>query len=315
MIAVMSLWPLVDSYSLAADIVGQGLIQLSIIIVILITVSLSLGHRQFVLLYSTLLVFNVSWIMYSTGSYKEILQENCPTTTHNNLTVLTYNVWKDNKAQTDIIQLIKVKNVDIIWLQELHSNNYSEIIKHFPNYFHYSNLDNKNSQGFAVLTRFPIVNATTLSSSASTAHLQLKLDSTIINIVGVHLTSPKSQIRLNERNNQIYLLKKYLLGKKLDNLIVSGDFNSAPWRPALVDFSKSLNISSSFGMNNFYTSWPNGVSIFFRVPIDQSFISSNFYIIKSSSVSFSGSDHLPLITELKICINSDNIKNVDNFSN
>lgn len=313
-LALCSIWPLFDNYTLAADILGQALMQVSFLILLLITLHFILRQWKFALLYGCLLLINLSWLLYATGTKQIMISEKSNGYNNDSIKVLTYNVWKNNQSQTDIIQVIKIVKPDIVWLQEVHKKNYREIVKKSSDYFHYPSLEDASPQGFVLLSKYPI-NVSRNTPTLSSTHVKLINPLQTIDFIGVHLTSPKTQRRLEERNRQIKELKHYVETNKLTHSIVAGDFNSSPWRPDFIDFSNDLNFLGSFNLKNIYTSWPTSLPEYFGVPIDYSYFSSLFCSIETRTISLSGSDHLPILTEAKICFKNKSSNHVESNVN
>lgn len=79
--------------------------------------------------------------------------------------------------------------------------------------------------------------------------------------------------------------------------IVVGDFNASLWSPVLLEFEKKaqvLNARKGFGL---LPTWPT--NNFTQIPLDHCLVSDDFYVENFKVLDSIGSDHFPILTQLK----------------
>jgi endonuclease/exonuclease/phosphatase (EEP) superfamily protein YafD len=83
--------------------------------------------------------------------------------------------------------------------------------------------------------------------------------------------------------------------------ICVGDLNASLWSPVYLDFAKQTkltNVRQGFGL---LPTWPTFMGFnWLMIPIDHCLVSSDICVVNAQTGERIGSDHLPLIVELKI---------------
>lgn len=226
----------------------------------------------------------------------------------NVIKLLNFNAYYKNKNAKKLIDYINREKPDVIVLEEFrgitqetvfllksqypYSGPFDEITKR-PNYIY---IFSKIPFEFKTLKHREIGD-----KNPPMVHGKLKLGSTKIDLIAVHLYKPfNAQIKSDALN----WLSDYL--KPLTNpVLLVGDFNLTPWSDALIKFSSS-NQLKKFG--TFERSWPSQTAIIY-IPFAQFLIDHVFVrdgaLWKINKHRFEagpsiGSDHLPMISEFSI---------------
>jgi len=124
-----------------------------------------------------------------------------------------------------------------------------------------------------------------------------------LTIASIHLRWPFKSPQLSNLSDAFQQLEPL---KNIDgSLIIGGDFNSTTWSTVLRDFSKSTNLKSA---GSFQATWPvrspqTGLShtwLFPQFQLDHIFVSDDIEVIDFRRGNDTGSDHLPLISEISL---------------
>lgn len=86
--------------------------------------------------------------------------------------------------------------------------------------------------------------------------------------------------------------------KKVDNIIVAGDFNTAPWSATLRKVIRSVDIKNTASGYGLQTTWHSKFPSFLRMPIDHILCSQNFKVVYREAQGDIGSDHVPVMARL-----------------
>ncbi len=271
------------------------------------------------------------------NSKQDIAQE---TEYKSELRILSYNVrafniydWlDDSETSTNIFNLIRSENPDIICLQEYFTaNHHSGITDLFKekvySHIYYSGNKKTGNFGIATYSRFPIIHKGLIRSpntSNVTLYTDILVDSDTFRIYNNHLQSinfkqsnydfiDNPRFRYDEKNlNEVKditrrLKKAYVKrSTQVDNVsahirispnpvIVCGDFNDTPVSYTYRKMRAGLTdsfVSSGTGLGKTY------LGIFPSFRIDYIFHSSCFYDIDFERVKANLSDHYPIICRL-----------------
>ncbi len=220
------------------------------------------------------------------------------------LNILQYNIFVHNKTKEKTVDWIMSQSdeLDIIVLQEVRHNwlpHLKRLRDKYPFYKErpanfawgwaiYSKLDNNKLDIFQTYDRMEI------------QKLVGRKNNIPITIYSAHPPPPVIDFRWQERNDLLARLAKIINYDKSKNIIATGDFNITPysfWYQKLLDDSGLRNSSDGRGIN---ATWPNFIPSFMRIPIDHTLISKNIIVNDKIVGEYNGSDHLPVITKLRI---------------
>jgi endonuclease/exonuclease/phosphatase (EEP) superfamily protein YafD len=228
------------------------------------------------------------------------------------LQVLHANLDRDNAQPHRAIQFLDDQEADLIFVQELTPDWLLKLQTDLKNYQLFTAEPRENSQGSALF--LPL-----------TANKALKiLDSKIINLpsrserpllqttiywggreitlLSLHVTRPQSQDTVKYQQLEFDAVANWALQQQQAKreVVVIGDFNSTPWSRQfnqLLHQSKLVNSQRGFGLQ------PTWNAIFptpFRIAIDHCLHSAGLKTVYRSTGRAIGSDHLPVLVQLRI---------------
>jgi endonuclease/exonuclease/phosphatase (EEP) superfamily protein YafD len=78
-----------------------------------------------------------------------------------------------------------------------------------------------------------------------------------------------------------------------------GDFNVTPWSPLFADLLRDSGLADSCRGFGWQPTWPTRLPAMFRIPIDHCLHGAGVAIVDRRVGPEIGSDHLPLLLELR----------------
>ena len=222
------------------------------------------------------------------------------------LDLLVYNVLQDNTKYQNLVELIKKRNPDIVFLLET-NNEWMEQIKEATNDFEYKiEVPLENTYGLLFYSKLPIkyqeINYL-ISTEIPSIIADIEYNNQIVRLYGLHPTPPVPQENEEsaERDAEILTIGKQAkeYGKAC---IVFGDLNDVAWSRTTRLFLKTsqlLDPRRGRGMFNTFHAhhW------FLRWPLDHYFLSSQFRLIDMIREPNIGSDHFPI--SIQVVLRSD----------
>jgi vancomycin resistance protein VanJ len=222
--------------------------------------------------------------------------------------VLNFNVYPDNKQIDNAAEWLLEQSADILLLQEL-PQALPALEAAYP--YHEYNPD----QTYALFSRYPIELGSEFDLlGEAQQRFILNVDGQNIALYNIHLLMP-----LNERERE-FLLFRYDESRRNQQIaelltaveaetipvLVAGDFNMSEWSPIYSSLSARLQDAyrvSSWGLG---ATWPGGASE--ELPdflprlarLDYLWYSRGFEAISAYVGSALGSDHLPLVVEMRL---------------
>jgi endonuclease/exonuclease/phosphatase (EEP) superfamily protein YafD len=292
--AALSLWALLDSQSLLADLAGQATLHSVVAFSLLATFLLVKKQRLAGCGLLVIASLNLLWVWYS-------LYHATPASHEDALRVLSYNVFIDNKDFDAVISIITDADAEVVWLHEVSHELYAHISHRLRKDYPYIYPDTIKTKGSILLTKMPHQIHEVNRHGYFLKHATLVMDDRNIDVVGVHLTSPKSNERVQSRNEQFGIVQDYITKNVRPEqlLVIAGDFNSAPWRPAFVNFSKDTGFKH--GSYEVLPSWPSFSIYPLSFPIDHVLTRDGLCIADKAVLGSGGSDHYPILANLTYC--------------
>ncbi len=292
--AALSLWAFFDRTALIADLIGQAQLHFAIGALLFAFLLFVIKHRRTALMLSLVAIFNLGWIVHS-------LHNTNPTSSNAAFSLLAYNVWIDNAQHEEVINVIRSTDADVVWLNEVSNELYHKIHAEFKSRYPYIYPEYLKSKGSLLLTKMPHDIHFVQQYNYFLKHATISIDGSIIDILGVHLTSPKSDERVITRNTQFDIIEDYIEKNVPEGraLVVAGDFNSAPWRPAFKDFMNDTALR--FGTYDILLSWPTFSLYPFMFPIDHVMARSGVCVTEKNKLRSGSSDHFPIFAQVNYC--------------
>ncbi len=248
------------------------------------------------------IVFLVNYTFLATPQ----VTDSVPTETSASMSIMLANVKMTNRNAKPLLQLIKLKNPDLILAMEVDDwwDKKLKVIE--KNYPYAQETINEVAYGMVLYSKFPLkevdvhyLNNKKVPSFESTISLA---NGTKISFNCIHPVPPKHFEEYPDNANQKERAMEKLGSEIVDRTnptIVAGDLNDVVW--GYVDGltgTKNLLFDVRVG-RGFYNSF-NAHNLFMRWPLDHVFVSREFQLKKLERLPYIGSDHFPIYIELTL---------------
>jgi len=228
------------------------------------------------------------------------------------LRILHANLDRQNSHMNWAIEYIDSQTVDVVLLQEITPLWLNQLQNHLQNYQLITAEPRENSHGSALLLPTSPTQPLTIKG-IQTIYLpeysQRPLIETIFCLGGtkfvvlsLHITRSRNsgtsafqQTEFNAVANWSQIQQK--AGKQV---VLIGDFNTTPWSSRFRQLLKDSDLKNSQQGYGFQTTWLASLPAPLRIPIDHCLHSQAFTTINRKIGINIGSDHLPLLVELRL---------------
>jgi endonuclease/exonuclease/phosphatase (EEP) superfamily protein YafD len=212
------------------------------------------------------------------------------------------NVLMTNRNYQKLLDAVNEANADVVVLQEL-TDEWRENTQVLTEEYPFVELAPRpGGSGMALFSRYPLTETRTLSLDTS-GHVALTaradLAGASVTILGLHPPTPVGPMRFANRNLQFKEAASILNSIKGPRILV-GDLNTTMWSPyfeILEHDSGMRDARLGFGLK---TSWPMPLPSFMRLPIDHCLVSNDVAVAAVRVGPRVGSDHRPLIVDLRL---------------
>jgi endonuclease/exonuclease/phosphatase family metal-dependent hydrolase len=110
-------------------------------------------------------------------------------------------------------------------------------------------------------------------------------------------TSSKNEVQRNAELNEITVV---INQQQESSKILVGDMNITPYSPWFWQLERNTRLNNAMQGKSVTGTWPSFIPAIFRIPIDQMLVSDNIEVIKRHVERSHDSDHLPVVTKLRI---------------
>lgn len=217
------------------------------------------------------------------------------------LRLLLSNVLWDNDQHADVIEFARKEKPDLAFFQEV-TPRWAKEFEALNTEFPHSKLQPiDDAGGMAVFSRLPFVSAELAPLAAYNGPaiiVQINVGNQLVSIVSVHPPPPGGKLNFDHRTEILNQTAAFVNSLPEPKLVI-GDLNTTMWSPYYKRFVGQIglkNVRESFGI---LPSWPTHLPPLF-IPIDHCLVSSGIHVTSVRTGSQVGSDHLPLVVDLRI---------------
>lgn len=219
-----------------------------------------------------------------------------------NLRLTLANIEAKNENREKLLESINSANPDILVLQEVTEGWWRKIQILNQSYPYVKSLPRSGGSGLAIFSRFPIEQADVLQLDSSThpaIFCKINLDGTILSLLTIHPPIPFGQNKFANRNQQ-FAESASIMKSAQNPKVMIGDFNSTMWSPYFTDLVENSGLHDVRKGRGIYPSWHSFLPRSMRIPIDHCLIGDGIEVGNIELGDYTGSDHYPLIVDLKI---------------
>lgn len=301
------------SLNIFVDILSHFKVQYLYISILFSVVFLyfSFFYRKciFALIISIFLIF-VNGLEVSSYCMQPLRMTKTVKNVENNIKLGLFNVLTSNNNYNKLLFEIKLKNPDIIILQEVDENwlnNISNLKDDYPYFVEYPREDNF---GMSFYSKYPITKSAVefwTYHEVPVIFAKVKKGKNEIAFYCVHTLPPVNTEYITVRNKMLQNINKILNNarKNEDNVIIAGDFNTTIFSPAYKKYIDSpLNSKVVYDairyMSKIQGSWNAYHPPVFRVTLEHVLSIPPVIPLETELGNHIGSDHFPIFAEFII---------------
>ncbi|TDD78813.1 endonuclease/exonuclease/phosphatase family protein [Flavobacterium caseinilyticum] len=249
------------------------------------------------------IVFHISTLYKYTSLYRTV-QKNHTDIPSEMITVLSANIFQENKEYEAFIALITKYNPDIFLTMESDEHWEKALSVLDKNYKYNVKVALSNTYGMHLYSKLKITKHTVhyfVADDLPSIEAKIETpDNFEFTFFAVHPPppSPSEEENSKERDGELLSIAKKIK-QNADTCVVVGDFNNVAWAKSSILFRKtSETLDGRIGrgfISSFHTKY-----WFLRFPIDLMFHTPDVFIEELKTLEHFGSDHFPIFTKFFI---------------
>jgi len=221
----------------------------------------------------------------------------------NQISIISSNVFQDNKNTAGCMRMLKKHDPDVILLletDEIWHKGTEELKKNYP---HQVLIPIANTYGMLLYSKLELVDPEVrylVDEEIPSIKTMVKLPSgNLVQLYCVHPTPPVpgENMYSTERDKELLLVAKEVKENHLPTIVV-GDLNDVAWSYTtnlFTQISGTLDPRKGRGFfNTFHAKYP-----FLRFPLDHVFVSTDFKLVRIQRLENFSSDHFPILITLQ----------------
>jgi len=217
--------------------------------------------------------------------------------------VLVANVFQDNTDYKKLLELVKNRNPDIVFLLEINNRWLEEVKKLRDDFPYYIEVPQENTYGLLFYSRLPIKNHQVnylIDNEVPSVVADVKVGTQTVKIFGLHPTPPVPQENEHstDRDAEILMVGK-MAKKEKGPCLVMGDLNDVAWSYTTELFLRISGLLDPRHGRGLYSTFHAKYKML-RWPLDHFFVSSHFGLVDIKVEKNIGSDHFPI--SISLCI-------------
>ena len=253
------------------------------------------------------LILNCAYLIYQIYPFsffaKKALHKRSFTDKKNEISIVSSNVYQDNRNTIGCLSVIGRQDPDIVLLLETDQYWYKGTEKLKEKYPHQVLVPLENTYGMLLYSKFKLVNPEVrylVDDEIPSIITKVELPSgKLITLHCVHPTPPVpgENLYATERDKELLLVAKEVKENPAPTIVV-GDLNDVAWSHTTKLFTKiSGTLDPRIGrgfFNTFHAKYP-----FLRFPLDHVFCTTDFKLVTMRRLENFNSDHFPIFIALQ----------------
>lgn len=211
------------------------------------------------------------------------------------------NVMTSNRRADDLIARINEADPALIVLLETDAwwmNALEALTERWPFVVRQPRSDNF---GIMVLSRLELTETeiiTLAGDELPTVLTTVTWDGLPVRLAATHPVPPTGSRALAWRDEHLRDLALHLADEQWP-VIITGDLNATPWTGAFRELCTALSLRDARIGHGLHPTWPATLPVFMRIPIDHVLVPPMIDVVAMRTGAAFGSDHLPVITDLR----------------
>jgi endonuclease/exonuclease/phosphatase (EEP) superfamily protein YafD len=239
----------------------------------------------------------LAWLILPFTVLGKKMVEGAEPGTKKSLSLFVSNVKQDNTNYEKLLQGIKLRNPDVIFLLETDTLWQTKMAVLKEEYPYFIEIPKENTYGLLFFSRLKIASQEInylIDPEIPSVIVDIEYGGQLIRIYGLHPTppSPGENKTSTDRDAEILLVAKMVKGYNKPSLVI-GDLNDVAWSYTTDLFLKTSGMLDPRRGRGFYNTY-NANYIVFRWPLDHYFLSPHFRLVDLKLEEPVGSDHFPI---------------------
>ena len=213
------------------------------------------------------------------------------------LKLVSINVFSGNPTPERVVEFLREEDPDVIVVLELTHDWKQRLEVLTPTHPHQAVQSSAGNFGIGLYSRYPLEGVRFLPLTGSDAvTAMIVFEDATVRVLGAHPVPPQGRYTAL-RNRQLTQLAEY--ASRGDGMaVLAGDLNITPFSPYFDDLLADSGLQDPRRGRGVLTTWPSQ-SWLLRIPIDHCLVSEEIAATLRTGPDV-GSDHLPLIAELRL---------------
>ena len=273
------------------------------LVVIIVYTSLFAISSPFELSFLALLIANAGYLVYQIYPFTVFARKVIIKADHNDdenqVTIVSSNVFQDNKNTAGCLKMLYKNDPDIILLLETDQFWYEKTKELKDKYPHHVLAAQENTYGMLLYSKLELVNPQVrflVDDEIQSIKTQVKLASgKTFDLYCVHPTPPVpgENSHSTERDRELLLVAKEVKDGNKPSIVI-GDLNDVAWSYTTDLFTKISGLLDPRIGRGFYNTFHAKIP-FLRFPLDHVFCSTDFKLVRLLRLENFSSDHFPIL--------------------
>jgi endonuclease/exonuclease/phosphatase (EEP) superfamily protein YafD len=214
--------------------------------------------------------------------------------------VALVNVHTANERFDLVRQFILNSQPDVIVLEEVDDRWLTELAGLRASLPHQLNAPRDDNFGVALFSRWPLHESRVVclgEADVPSIAARVAVGARLVTVLATHPLPPSSPRYAGLRDEQLVAVSEFVADRD-GPAILLGDLNATPWSHAFRRLLRESGLQDSSRGRGLHATWPAQLWLL-RIPIDHCLVSSGVQVVSKHLGPQVGSDHLPLVVELR----------------
>lgn len=223
------------------------------------------------------------------------------------VTLMQFNMHVNNPDVPSVVRFIQSQPTlpQVVVLQEVMTAALPALAVLTNDYPYQFIFPENGAFGAAIFSRLPFIHQERATFPGGMNHFsRLTMETPYKNIpfelMEAHAVPPMQREFYQQRNDELAHLARLAASAKDTPLVLMGDFNITPYSPWFSTLEEDSGLRNGMRGSLPYGTWPRFLPMALRIPIDHLLISGKISLVRRKVGPDLGSDHLPVLTTLKI---------------
>lgn len=247
-----------------------------------------------------LTILNTTLVLFIYLSICPYLKNNSTKKENGSIKIISANILSSNSNYHDVVNFIYKENPDVVFFMEL-TPVWMEGLKELQNTYPFSHaVPRMDNFGIGIFSKYEFKGLKVKNHSSGglpSYNTDIVTKDKTYHFMGVHPVPPIGHDFFTLRNRQLEEINTWAK-THLENLIIMGDMNCSPYSANFSRLTDGLRLKDTRKGFGLLGTW-SVQSKLFSFAIDHCLVSDDINVIDRRNGDSNGSDHYPIIVELK----------------